>query len=100
MAKKKAAKPAKKAAKKKASEPEAQVEATEAEAGSCTDQELQAAGIVTTGGELAAGLHDVVHDAVQQAVQGWLEARASSSRRGRPASESVSEEKNIRRGWE
>jgi len=100
MAKKKAVKTAKKAAKKKASEPAAQVEATEAEAGSCTDQELVTAGVVTSAGELAVSLHDVVHDAVQQAVQGWLEARASTSRHGRPASESVSEEENIRRGWE
>lgn len=83
MAKRKAAKTAKKVAKKKASEPEAQVEATEAEAGSCTDQELQAAGIVTTGGELAAGLADVVNAAVQaavhQAVRGWLDARATAN---------------------
>lgn len=100
MAKKKK-KAAKKVAKTEASEPAAQVEATEAEAGTCTDQELVTAEVVTSAGELAASLHDVVHDAVQQAVQGWLEARASSSsRRGRPASESVSEEENIRRGWE
>lgn len=81
--KKKVAKKAAKKKKKKASEPAAQVEATEAKTSSCTDQELQAAGIVTTGGELAAGLADVVNAAVQaavnQALRGWLDARATAN---------------------
>jgi hypothetical protein len=81
MAKKKAAKTAKKAAKKKASGAAARAPA--AETSSCTDQELQAAGIVTTGGELAAGLADVVNAAVQaavnQALRGWLDARATAN---------------------
>lgn len=88
MAKKKAAKAVKKAAKRKkkrASGAAAQVETPEAEVGSCTNQELQAAGIVTTGGELAAGLADVMNAAVQaavqaavhQAVRGWLDERAN-----------------------
>lgn len=83
MAKKKAVKKvAKKRAAKKVSGPAA-VEAPEAETGSCTDQELVTAGVVTAGGELMAGLADVVNAAVQaavnQAVRGWLDARATAN---------------------
>jgi hypothetical protein len=97
MAKKK-----KKAAKKKVTGAAA-AGAQDAPAASCTEQELVTAGVVTSAGEIAASLQDVVHDAVQlgvqQAVQEWLEARPISSRHGMPASESVNEEENVRRGW-
>ena len=86
MAKKKAAKKKKKTAKKRAAKKvsgPAAVEAPEAETGSCTDQELVTAGVVTAGGELMAGLADVVNAAVQaavnQAVRGWLDARATAN---------------------
>jgi hypothetical protein len=81
MAKKKAAKTAKKAAKKASGAAAAGAPATETS--SCTDQQLQAAGVLITAGEILAGLGDVVNAAVQaavnQAVRGWLDARATAN---------------------
>jgi hypothetical protein len=97
MAKKKKA--AKTAGKKKASEP-ASGEAQEvAEAGSCSDQELETAGVVTTAGELTAGLHAVVSDAVQRAVREWLDSRPSSRLQSSQPSARVSGEENGQSGW-
>jgi hypothetical protein len=98
MAKKKKA--VKKAAKKKASGAAA-VDAQEgSEAGSCSDQELEAAGVVTTAGELTAGLHGVVSDAVRRAVREWLDSRSSSSLQSSQPSARVSGEENGESGWE
>jgi hypothetical protein len=97
MAKKKAAR---KAAKKKASKPAAFNAQEGSEAGSCSDQELVAAGVVTSAGELTAGLHGVVSDAVHRAVREWLGSLPISSRQGSQPNVRVSGEENGQMGWE
>jgi hypothetical protein len=76
-------------AKKKASGAAAAA-ALVAETSSCTDQELQAAGVVDASGQLMEGLAHVVNAAVnatvRQTIREWLDERASSSLQGGPAS--------------
>lgn len=101
MAKKKAAKTAKKAAKKKASgaaagPPEA-VDAPAAEAGSCSDQELQAAGVVASAGELMARIGEAVNAAVQQAVREVFNSLTSGGLERAPASGRILRDEDVAR---
>lgn len=100
--KKKAAKKVAKKEKKKASEPAAQVEAPAAEAGSFSDQELQAAGIVTTGGELAAGLATgIIRELEARGIDlAALVQTAVANLQPSQPSERVSGEENSQSGWE
>jgi hypothetical protein len=101
MAKKKK-KAAKKVAKKKASEPAA-VDAQEgSEAGPCSDQELVAAGVVTTAGELMSGVVNALVREIEARgvdVADLLHTVVASLQRSQP-SERVSGEENGQSGWE
>jgi hypothetical protein len=94
MAKKKKKKAAKKATKK------ASGVVAEVEVASCSDQELEAAAVVNTAGELTASLHGVVSDAVRRSVREWLDSRLSSSLQSSQPNARVSDEENSQRGWE
>lgn len=99
MAKKKK-KVAKKAAKKKASG--AAAAAPEAQVTSCTEQELQAAAVVTSSAELMAGLAtEFVRELEARGIDiPELLRTVTANHRSSPASESVSGEENSRRGWD
>lgn len=105
MAKKKAVKTAKKAAKKRASSGAAASGATEAvgaptaETSSCTDQELQAAGLVATSGGLWVRFDDAILAALEARgvdVAELVRTAAANHQRGPASGRVLSDEKATR----
>lgn len=105
MAKKKTAKTAKKVATKRPARKKASSAAAgrpRAQAGSCTEQELQTAAVVTTGGELMAGLATGLLRELEARgidVAELLRTVVANPQSSQP-SESVSGEENSQKAWE
>jgi hypothetical protein len=92
----------KKAAKKKASEAAAVDAHEDREAGSCSEQELEAAGVITTAGELMSGLANaLVHEIEARGVDvaDLLRTVVASLQRSQP-SVRVSGDENGQRAWD